>query len=127
VALSLSIRVIGGSIGYTIYYNVFYNKLTAKLPAYVAEYAITAGLPLADAKEFVTVFLTDPSKIAGVKGVTPAIIEAGVIATRWAYSDSLKYVWLISIAFGVCATVACIFLGDISKYMTNRIAAKVGH
>jgi hypothetical protein len=35
VALSLSIRVIGGSIGYAIYYNIFVNNITSKLPAYI--------------------------------------------------------------------------------------------
>ncbi|KAK5090250.1 hypothetical protein LTR05_000421 [Lithohypha guttulata] len=125
VALSLAIRTIGGSIGYAIYYNVFVNRLTPRLPAYVGAYAVEAGLPVASATEFVTVLLTDPSKIAAVPGVTAEIIQAGAMGSRWAYAESLRNVWLVSIAFGGCAIVACIFLGNISKYMTNRIAAHV--
>ena len=48
-----------------------------------------------------------------------------VFATLWAFAESLKYVWYTSIAFGGLSIVACIFLGDISKYMTNRIAANI--
>lgn len=92
-ALSLSVRAVGGSIGYSIYYNIFATKITARLPAYVAEFAIKAGLPLEDAKVFVGTFLTAPEELAKVPGVTPAIIAAASKGVQWAYADSLKYVW----------------------------------
>lgn len=34
-ALTLSIRVIGGSIGYCVYYNVFYNKFVDSATFYI--------------------------------------------------------------------------------------------
>jgi hypothetical protein len=92
-ALSLSVRAVGGSIGYSIYYNIFANKLTTRLPLSVAEFAIKAGLPVADAKLFVGTFLTTPEKIAEVPGVTPEIIAAALQGTKWAYSYSLSFVW----------------------------------
>ena len=125
VALSLAIRTIGGSIGYAIYYNVFVNRLTTRLPAFIAQWAVEAGLPIAQAETFVVTYLTAPAELASLPGVTPEMIYAGSIGSRWAYADSLKYVWLSSIAFGICAIIACIFLGNIKKYMTNRIAAHV--
>jgi hypothetical protein len=60
-----------------------------------------------------------------VPGVNAAIIQAAAMGKRWAYAESLKYVWLVSIAFGGCAIIACFFLGNIKPYMTNRIAAHV--
>ena len=60
VALSLPIRVIGGSIGYSIYYNVFANNLKTKLPEYVAMAAIESGLPVTSAQEFVLALLSAP-------------------------------------------------------------------
>jgi hypothetical protein len=125
VALSLTIRAIGGSIGYAIYYNVFINKLTVKLPTYIAGYAIKAGLPLTAAPDFVKVYLGAPTQLAQFPGITEGIIEAATIGSRWAYAESLKYVWLTSIAFGGCAIVACLFIGNISKYMTDRVAARI--
>ncbi|CCT69545.1 related to MFS drug efflux pump [Fusarium fujikuroi] len=127
VALSLSIRVVGGSIGYSIYYNIFYHKLKSKLPYVVADYAIAAGLPITSATQFVTAYILDPSALASVPGVTPEILKAAAIGSRWGYAYALKYVWLTSIAFGVCAIVACAFIGNTKKYMTNRIAARIAH
>jgi hypothetical protein len=123
VALSLSIRVIGGSIGYAIYYNIFVGKLNKKLPLYIAQYAIRAGLPVASAEDFVIAVLTAPKKVADVLGVTPAVIEAATIGSQWAYSDSLAYVWYTSIAFGTLACIACLFLGNVRPYLTHRVAA----
>jgi hypothetical protein len=95
-ALSLSIRTVGGSIGYSIYYNIFATKLEKNLPAYVAEYAIKAGLPVTSATQFVTVFLTDPKSLASARipGLTPAVIAGATKGTQWAFSESLKYVWV---------------------------------
>ncbi|KAI8935345.1 hypothetical protein NX059_007930 [Plenodomus lindquistii] len=126
-ALSLSIRTVGGTIGYSIYYNVFITKLTEKLPVLTAEYAIKAGLPLSSAESFVGLFLTEPAKLATtpIPGVTPAIIAAATKGTQWAYSESLKYVWLTSIAFGCVAVVCTILLPSTAKYQTNRIAVQI--
>jgi hypothetical protein len=125
VALALSIRSIGGSIGYTIFYNIFINKLTPRLPAYVAQYAFQAGLPVEDIPLFVETFLKTPRNITSFPGITQGIIQAATVGSRWAYAESLKYIWCSSIAFGVCAIIACVFLGNVSKYMTNRIAGQV--
>jgi hypothetical protein len=95
-ALSLSIRTVGGSIGYSIYYNIFAGKLTTNLPKYTAQYAIQAGLPMESVEAFVGLFLTVPEELAttNIVGVTPAVIQGATIGTRWAYSESLKYVWV---------------------------------
>ena len=121
-ALSLSIRTIGGSIGFTIYYNIFVNKLNKALPELVGEYAVKAGLPLTDATEFVTTFLTDPASLASAPGYSPAVAQGAVMGSRWAYAQALKYVWYTSIPFGVLALISCAFLPSIRKYQTNRVA-----
>lgn len=125
VALSLSIRVIGGSIGYTIYSNIFINKLTKALPVYVGNAAVEAGLPAADALTFVETFLTAPMSAAQVPGASPLVLAAATRASEDAYSYALKYVWYTSIAFGVVAIIAAAFLGNNRKYLTDRVAAKI--
>jgi hypothetical protein len=92
-ALSLSVRAVGGSIGYSIYWNIFANKLTARLPLLVAEYALLAGLPLAEAKTFVITFLTAPDEVVKIPGITPAMIAAAAKGSQWAYAESLSFVW----------------------------------
>lgn len=127
VALSLCIRVVGGSIGYTIYYNIFATKLKTALPTYIAKAAIGAGLPASDVTVFIETLLGAPTKITTVPGVTSAVIAAATRATQEAYAYGLKYVWLTSIAFGVVAIIACIFLPSNQRFLTDRIAAHIKH
>ncbi|KAH0829233.1 putative major facilitator superfamily transporter [Fonsecaea pedrosoi] len=121
-ALSLSIRTVGGSIGFTIYYNIFVNKLNTQLPKQIAKYAIKAGLPAADATEFVTMFLAAPANITQAVGYTPQALAGATLGERWAYAESLKWVWVTSIPFGVLAIITCFFIPNIKKYQTNRVA-----
>lgn len=125
VALSLAVRTLGGSIGYTIYYNVFVEKLTAKIPQYVATSAVGAGLPASSAEIFVETLLGAPANVTQVPGVTPAVLQAANMASQSAYADSLAYVWYVSIAFGACAIIASATIGNISKFLTNRIAVGI--
>jgi len=125
VALSLAIRVIGGSIGYSIYYNVFATHLTTKLPLYVSDFAIAAGLPLSSAEAFVGALLKVPENLSNVPGVSETVMRAAEMGSRWAYADSLKYVWYVSICFGVLSCVACCFLGNVRPYLTYRVAVEL--
>ncbi|KAL6248586.1 hypothetical protein RBB50_004841 [Rhinocladiella similis] len=117
----------GGSIGYSIYYNTFHQKLADRLPIAAAEASIKVGLPVTSAVQFVETFLLKPTPVATVPGVTPAVLEAATIGARWSDAYALRYVRYTSMAFGICAIIACLFIGNIEKYMTNRIAAQIGH
>ncbi|KAF2099119.1 MFS general substrate transporter [Rhizodiscina lignyota] len=121
-ALSLSIRAVGGSIGYSIYYNIFEEKLKARLPIYVGQYAVQAGLSLANAKIFVETYLLDPTDITKIPGVTPQILAAAMKGSQWAYAESLRYVWWTSIAFGVLSMACAAMLPNTKKFQTNRVA-----
>ncbi|KPI34451.1 uncharacterized protein AB675_1415 [Cyphellophora attinorum] len=121
-ALSLSVRFVGGAIGYSIYYNVFVRKLTAFLPAYTATYAINAGLAPGAAETFVDALLTAPAQTATVPGLTPQILAAAPIGGRWAYAEALHFVWYTSIPFGVVACICRCFFTSTAKYQTNRVA-----
>jgi hypothetical protein len=125
-ALSLSIRTVGGSIGYSIYYNIFATKLAQNLPSYIAEYAIKAGLPLTSAEAFVGTYLTMPEAVGEIEGVTPSVLKGALKGSQWAYSESLKYVWFTSIAFGTLAIICCLALPSTKKYQTNRVAVHIG-
>lgn len=124
-ALSLSIRTVGGSIGYSIYYNIFATKLAQNLPVKIGEYAVKAGLPLSSAEAFVGTFLTVPENVTEVPGFTPAVMAGAVRGSQWAFSESLKFVWLTSIAFGSMAIVCCLALPNTKKYATNRVAVQI--
>ncbi|KAJ5092591.1 hypothetical protein NUU61_007461 [Penicillium alfredii] len=126
-ALTLSIRVVGGSIGYTIYYNVFISKFVPAATHYVGGVMMTQ-LNITDVK-YITeaIELTGASlleeihHIPGISGDETAyqmVVQAGQIA----YAESYKWVYYVSIAFGVVSILAACFLGNIQKYMTDHVA-----
>lgn len=92
-ALSLSVRAVGGAIGYSIYYSVFIKKLTERLPLLVGEYAVKAGLPVTSATLFVGTYLTAPANITSVPGVNEAVLGGALLGSQWAYAEALHLVW----------------------------------
>lgn len=79
MALGLSVRFLGGSIGNTIYFNIFNNKIKTQLPAQVAEFAVNADLPAAEVLTFVKIYLTAPANAMSISGVTPQILQAAAL------------------------------------------------
>lgn len=128
-ALTLSIRVVGGAIGYTIYYNVFINKFTANAIYYIGgvmetELGITNITYITDAIELTGAsLLNELQVIPGIAGNTTAY-DMVVAAGQYTYAESYKYVYLTSIAFGVLSIAASIFLDDITKYMDDHVAVE---
>lgn len=125
-AVTLSIRYIGGAIGFTAYYNAFFHKFESEyvLPAgfNVAVAGITSDYPTlfrlltlgaqaqyADLRAYI-----EQSPLVDRKDVAYDIIienlqEAFALAYRWPY-------W-ISIAFGVISLICACFMRDIRQYM----------
>jgi len=123
IAIALSVRIVGESIGFTIYDNVLTNKLADILPVNVGDAAITAGLPYNQITTFLgTYFSTNSSALAQY---SPLILQAAQEATTTSYVVGFRLIYLISIAFGGSAVVGSLFLGDIRKHMVNRVAVDI--
>lgn len=125
-ALTLSIRVIGGCIGYTVYFNVFINKFVPNATKYIGGTMFAMGITnvteITHAIEYTAVSLLPLLKtIPGIAGNDTAY-EMVVIAGQTAYAESYKYVYLTSIAFGTISIIASCFLGNIDKYMDDHVA-----
>lgn len=125
-ALTLSIRVLGGSIGYCIYYNVFINQFVPNAKTYIGgtliEYGVTNPLIFIEAIELTGAsLLSKVAELPGVHGV-PGAYEAVVAAGQIAYAESYKYVYYTSIAFGGISIICACFLGNIDKYMDDHVA-----
>ncbi|OJJ43101.1 hypothetical protein ASPZODRAFT_74978 [Penicilliopsis zonata CBS 506.65] len=126
-ALTLSIRVIGGSIGYTIYYNIFIAKFVPILETsieyvMVAELNITNTQAITEAIELTSASLVEELQaIPGIAG-NPAAYEAVLKAGQIAFAEGYKWVYYASIGFGCVSIIAACFLGDIEKYMDDHVA-----
>ncbi|KAF3046268.1 hypothetical protein E8E11_000634 [Didymella keratinophila] len=127
-ALTLAIRVIGGSVGYCVYYNVFISKFVPSATHYIGGVMVTK-LNITSPKVIEeAIVITGASllplleELPGIKGV-PGAYEAVVLAGQLAYAEAYKWVYYVSIAFGGVSILAACFLGDISKYMDDHVAA----
>ncbi|KAI0480060.1 MFS multidrug transporter-like protein [Xylariaceae sp. FL0804] len=128
-SLTLSIRVIGGSIGYAVYFNVWRSKYEPLIVAKIEDVLVPAGIHSAtlirDVVELTTSSLIeDIAALPGIQGNT-ALYNAIVVAGQQAYAESYKYVYYCSIAFGAVSIIASLLLGDISPYMDDHVAVKM--
>jgi hypothetical protein len=126
VAMTLAARIFGGTIGYAIYSNVFSTKLTTNLPMLVGRYAVKAGLPSASVADFLTAYLATPpdtSALALIPGVSSQVLAGAALGIRWAFAESLKWVFVASLPFGLLAFVASLCLPSMEKYMTDNVVA----
>lgn len=96
-ALSLSIRVLGGAIGYTIYYNIFYQKFVQYATQIVGIEAMAHQLILLNAtldKEMVT--LAANAQYAALKKITDSFVNTTnaypviIQATQLAFADAYR-------------------------------------
>ena len=99
-ALTLAIRVIGGSIGYTAYYNIFIQKFVPRLTKYVGgamvELNITNVTYITDAIQLTGASLLEGiAQIPGIDG-NQTKYEFVVRAGQIAYAESYRYVYLAS-------------------------------
>ncbi|MCJ1343104.1 hypothetical protein MMC31_001295 [Peltigera leucophlebia] len=126
-ALTLAIRVIGGSIGYTVYYNVFIQHFVPSLTKQVGA-AMTLKLHITNVTYIrQAIVLTGASLIEeldgipGIKGNQTAyniVVKAG----QEAFAESYRLVYLVSIAFGAVSILAALFLDNIHQYMDDHVA-----
>ncbi|GAM89682.1 hypothetical protein ANO11243_077210 [Dothideomycetidae sp. 11243] len=129
-ALTLAIRVLGGSVGYCIYYNVFISKFVpilkaTMLPVLLDELKITNFTTIVQALELTGASLIkDILYLPGIDGNVTAyniIVASGQVA----FAEGYKYVYYVSIAFGSISIIAACFLGDISQYMDDHVAVVI--
>ncbi|KAG4441557.1 hypothetical protein IFR05_002942 [Cadophora sp. M221] len=126
-ALTLAIRVIGGSIGYTVYYNVFINKFIPNAKHLIGgtmiyKLGITNLTHITHAIEYTGASLLPALRTIPGIGTNETAYQMVVLAGQVAFADSYKYVYYTSIAFGAVSIVAACFLGDVGAYMDDHVA-----
>jgi len=127
-ALTLSIRVLGGAIGYTAYFNVFINKFLPNAIKQVGgtmyAYNITDPALIGEAVLLTANSLID--RIHDIPGVdNDEIWSAIVLAGQIAYADSYVWVYYTSIAFGAVSIFAACFMQNINHLITDRVAVVI--
>lgn len=133
-AITLSIRYIGGAIGFTVYYNVFYHNLKNEITK-VAPTAFGKGLSVniisvAQVTEETTRYFTMAAQgqfkalqeaIQNENFVLPAAkpkaYDIIISITQEAFAEAYRWPYWISIAFGGACIILSLFLKDIRQHL----------
>lgn len=137
-ALTLSIRYIGGAVGYSIYIAVFTKEATKYLTAMatntIAMNAIVNPLipagraaieqmvrAIANARwDTVSEILAHDSSVLQ-RDALPTILAA----SQQAFSQAYRLPYYVSIAFGGVCFILSFFIGDLREYLTGDIIVHV--
>lgn len=125
-ALALTVRMVGGAIGFAIYYNVFQTKFIEESFATIVPAAVAAGVYNYD--DIVQIALDIGHSYFEKSVYTFRQInsqdkyESIVMAGRIAFAPAFRQVWYVSLAFGGASVIASVFLGDISRFMDDHVA-----
>lgn len=126
VCISTAAGFLGGAIATTMYGQIFNSTSRVLLPRAVSEAALDAGLPASSLSDFVAAFSSGSGEaLAAVPGATQAVLQAVTRASKSAYAESFRYIWVTLIAFCVVSIVGCRLFTSTTDYFTDEIAAPV--
>ncbi|KAL4921474.1 fungal trichothecene efflux pump [Aspergillus aurantiobrunneus] len=127
--LTASLRAVGQVIGTTIFYAQFTSVLTASTYDRVLPVALGAGITdPAILGSMMPALVATPWKewaAATIGNAVPAE-QLGVLheVVVEVFAGAFRRVWFVSIAFGVTAVGASLFIGDLGLLMDGRIAVR---
>lgn len=125
-AVTLSTRGVGATV-FTVFFSIAVNnRLAEKLPAFIAAAARKNGLPIQSIPAVIAAIASnDQDALAKIPGVTRSIIDAATLASKQAYADSVRVVYIIAAPFGVAAIIGCCFLSSVTQTMNYHVDAPV--
>lgn len=95
-------RCLGGMVGLVVNNAIFNSGVTKNVPTKIAAAVVPLGLRPSDLARFIPALMSgSPAALAGIPGVTPEMIGAGVQALRQGYSIAFRNVWIAAACFTV--------------------------
>jgi len=129
-AITLSIRYIGGAVGFSVFYNVFFHKYYAMANTVAAPIVANANITR-DFFELVNLVTlasnAEYHQLQDIIANSPTVMNRDTaydtIFNATMYTFGLAYQWpyWISIAFGGTCIIASLFLKDITKLMHEHM------
>ena len=128
-AVTITVRIIGGSIGYAIYSVIFSLKFASETATTIVPAAIKAGINSTAEIEEIAVVLRGGGfdqlwLFPGI--VEQSQVDALTVAGKEALVESYPVVYYASIGFGVICVIASFFLTGIEDQMKAETAVKLG-
>jgi hypothetical protein len=138
-AITLSIRYIGGAIGFAVYSNLFFHKVTEHLTEIVAKKTLAAQFiinPTTPAGLGMIAHVTELvgnarfNEIKQILATSPTVLRRDaypliIASAQEAFALAYKWPYYVSIAFGSLCFILSFFVGDIGPLLTAQIAHPV--
>ncbi|ORY86964.1 fungal trichothecene efflux pump [Protomyces lactucae-debilis] len=130
-AFTFVARVIGGAIGFTIYYYILNHRMeqlflsfaTNRASLNVVSTLLGIGLNQVQITDFLRHFaISDVKYLRALPKVKELTIQLVALQARPIWAQGFQDVWYTTIAFSGLGLICSVFLGDVSKYMTNHRA-----
>ncbi|KIW32625.1 uncharacterized protein PV07_04156 [Cladophialophora immunda] len=115
-------RSVTGSLATSIYVTVYSSRLEAALPAKIVPAVVSAGLPQSSLPGlFQAISKGTPAALEKVPGINAQILGVLDNAIKAANSSALRVTYLSTLAFGGCAIISSLFVGNMNQYLTNFV------
>jgi hypothetical protein len=138
-AITLSIRYIGGAIGFAVYSNLFFRKVTDNLTELVATETLAGQLivnPTTPQGLGVIAHITELignarfNEVKVILATSPQVLRRDaypviIASAQEAFALAYKWPYYVSIAFGALCFILSFFVGDIGSLLTAQVAAPV--
>ncbi|PYH87454.1 siderophore iron transporter [Aspergillus ellipticus CBS 707.79] len=118
-----SAKQVAGTIATAIYVAILSSRIATTIPRDVPAAALKAGLPSSSLSSLLSAI--DTSAYDSVPGMTGSILSAVENATKTAYSQSFRTVFLVSIAFGGLSVITALFSRPVDGRFTGAVAARL--
>lgn len=135
-AITLSIRYLGGAIGFAVYLNLFQHKAVESLTQIVATQTLAMGQVVNPLKPEGLALIAEMTELIGnarfeelrdILATNPLVLKRNsydmiIAASQKAFSLAYRWPYYCSIAFGGLCFILSFFVGDIGPLLDAHIA-----
>ncbi|KAF2442924.1 MFS general substrate transporter [Karstenula rhodostoma CBS 690.94] len=125
VGLISTFRLIGGAVATSIYVSIYTSRYAANISPTLKRMVDGTGFSGSFPALLKATVVNTPAAYAKVPGTNPETVQAAMLAVKTSYVGAFKVVYLVAIAFGVCA-IACAF-STRSVKKSNKSNAQAVH
>lgn len=123
-ALLISMRSFGGSVGLGVCSAIFNSESGKKIGPAVAKRVLPLGFPMTSLGPFIgAVSSFHFDQLSSIPGITPQIIQQGVLGFREGFLQAQRGLWILMAAFSFVAAVIFVFISNHKEQYSDSIDA----
>ncbi|KAI9740901.1 MAG: hypothetical protein M1818_004507 [Claussenomyces sp. TS43310] len=123
--LAISLHTYGGAMDSIIVPIMLKNKLSAQVKERLPPILVRAGIPLRNLQAAIEALLGGEVTSPALAGASPlGLLEAGQVL-KSCYAHAFRYVYEVSITFGILAICFAVFSKDLKKYMSPMVEVRL--